>query len=266
MNTTELTVTEEMALVADALPDDIDLTVAGEENLQPGDLGMPPRLRISQPNRPVDGTNPGDIVNTLTGAVCSQVEFVPMVFLPTTRVMWPATFNADNQPVCVSDDNRSPTDDLTRVTNPQRGPCAECPYSQFGEDGTPPVCKAQRNFLILTLPDLEPAILTMQSTGIASAKQLTSLAKMAGLRKSITMAARQVQDNRGMWYVPAFVMGRKLSVTEIITAAEFRDDLKNLVITADIVVENGHQEPGEDEYVESGEPVPSPLYEEEVPF
>ena len=28
-----------------------DLSVAGEENLREGDIGMPPRLRISQPNR-----------------------------------------------------------------------------------------------------------------------------------------------------------------------------------------------------------------------
>ena len=162
-----------------------------------------------------------------------------MIFLPTTRVLWPQQFSADNQPVCVSDDGEMPLQDSERATQPQVIRCAECNYAQFGGDGTPPQCKAQRNFLVLCLPDYEPAILTMQSTAIGAAKQLTSLAKMCGLRKSIAMAARRVQDNRGSWFVPVFVVGRKLDDGEILVAVDFRNDLRNLVITADVVQESG---------------------------
>ena len=229
---------EEQALAALA---NLDLNVAGEENLQSGDLGMPPRLRLSQQNRPIEGTTPGQIVNTLTGAVYDSVEFVPMVFLPTTRVMWPEAFNADNQPVCVSDDGQRPLKDMARVTDPRSGPCQECLYAQFCEDGTPPICKAQRNFLALIVSgqDYEPVILTMQSTAIAAAKQLTSLAKMAGLRKSIVMGTKRIDSDKGTWFVPVFVMGSKLSTQQVLTAVDFRDDLKNLVISAEVVAENG---------------------------
>jgi len=235
------------------LPADLDLSVAGEENLERGDIGMPPRLRISQQNRPIENTQPGQIVNTLTGGVFDAVEFVPMVFLPTTRVMWPQTFSADNQPVCVSDDGKYPLNDLNRATEPQSGPCAQCPYGQFGEDSTPPACKAQRNFLLLGLPDYEPVILTLSSTGIAAAKQLTALAKMAGLRKTITMTTRQVNSDKGTWFAPVFIVGRKLATEETLMAVEFRNDLQNLIITADV---EGNGSSAESAPIEDDEPVP----------
>jgi len=261
---TELTVVEEQGSEI-ALPPDFDDRVAGEENLRQGDTGMPPRLRISSQNRPIEGTEPGDIVNTLTGAVSRTIEFIPMVFLPTTRVMWPATFDANNTPVCVSDDGTNPLDDQNRATNPQEGPCSMCSYSQFGGDGTPPVCKAQRNFLVLTLPDYEPAIITLSSTGIAVAKQLTALARMTGIRKAIVMATRQVSSDKGTWWAPQFVVGSKLANDEVLMAAEFRNGLKNLIITADIVQENGASEPAGNVVNGTAAPV---MYDpdEEMPF
>jgi len=261
--TTEVMVREEQSTDI-VLPDDLDLSVAGEENLKTGDVGMPPRLRISSQNKPIEGTSPGDIVNTLTGAIYDKVEFVPMVFLPTTRVMWPPNFDAGNIPLCVSDDGEYPLQDTTRATLPLLGPCSTCEFSQFGEDGTPPACKNQRNFLVLALvEDREPAIITLQSTGIAAAKQLTALAKMAGLRKSIIMATRLVSGDKGTWWMPVFVIGRKLAAGEIMTAVDFRDELKNLVITADLVDTNGATPA-------SGDDGPAPvLYDDEldeVPF
>ena len=235
--TTEVTVREEQYTDI-MLPPDFDDGVAGEENLRPGDVGMPPRLRISQQNRPIEGTNPGEIVNTLTGEKYSAVEFVPMMFLPTTRVMWPEQFSADNTPLCVSDDGEHPLQDMNRATTPQAGSCAQCPYSQFTDDG-PPACKSQRNFLVLTLPDYEPAIVTMQSTAIATAKQLTALAKMARLRKTILMTTRLVDGDKGTWFVPVVVIGHKLDNADVLLAAEFRNELKNLVITADVEDMNG---------------------------
>ena len=241
MSEQALTVVEEQSGEL-ALPQDFDDRVAGEDNLQPGDTGMPPRLRISSQNRPIEGTQPGDIVNTLTGAVSRSVEFVPMVFLPTTRVMWPATFDANNVPMCVSDDGVNPLNDQNRATNPQNGPCAACPYSKFSDDGTPPTCKAQRNFLVLTL-DYEPAIITLSSTGIAAAKQLTAMARMTGIRKAIVIATRQVTSDKGTWWAPQFVVGRKLGNDEMMLAADFRNGLKNLIVTADTVQENGTSAP-----------------------
>ena len=247
MSETELTVYEEQSGEI-MLPDDLDLNVAGQENLEDGDVGMPPRLRVSSQNRPIENTSPGQIVNTLTGAIYDAVDFVPMVFLISTRAKWPLDFNADNIPLCVSDDGEYPVQDMNRVSDPMTGPCAMCPDAQFGPNGEAPRCKKQRNFLVSILPDHEPAIITLSSTGIAPAKHLTALAKMTGIRKAVTMATKLVSNDKGNWWLPVFVQGRKLANNEILTAIELRDGLKNLVeenLTADLERENGSAPTGD---------------------
>lgn len=259
-NEKALTVTEEKSLLAQL--DGLDLEPAGQENLEAGDTGMPPRLRISQRNRPVeigDGeAAPGSIVNTLTGEVYDFVEIVPIVFLPRTRVMWPETFSADNAPMCLSDDGRDPShaSDIRKMTNPQAGPCEECPWSKF-DDNNPPRCKMQRNFLVWLVEQEEAAIITMQSTALKSARQLTALARTQGLKRSIVFSTREVKSDLGRWHVPAFTKGRRLTIEEILLLVEVRDGLKNLVVVADTSPEMRENE----------EPVQSPDdSNEDMPF
>lgn len=226
---------QELATLAPA-----DLLPGGMENLEPGDTGMPPRLRISQRNRPIDTGNgeapAGSIVNTLTGEIFeSGVEIVPMVFFPTTRVMWPPTFSADNDPMCLSDDGERPYVGVGRkVTDPQPGPCSECAYAQFSDNGTPPACKRQRNFLVLLVDSMEPAILTLSSTALKAARTLTTLARTQGLRKSVMFTAQEMDNDKGRWHVPAFTAGNKLDAQTILTVIEQRNELANLAITADV--------------------------------
>lgn len=232
----ELTIYDEKELqLLNSLGD--ELRVGGEENLDPGDIGMPPRLRISQPNRPIEvageETAPGVIVNTITGEYWSQVSIVPIMFLQKTRVMWPTEYNADNSPECLSDDGKHPTINGNRdVTNPQPGPCETCPMSQFVE-GTKPRCQLQRNFLVWLVESNEPAILTMQSTGLKEARKLTSLAKMQGLKKSIILSTLKVKDDRGSWFVPVFSRGEQLPVSTILELVNAKSELENLVVQAD---------------------------------
>ena len=227
-----------------------DLTVAGAENLQPGDIGMPPRLRISQDNRPImvgdDKVEAGSIVNTLTGEVFpDSVEIVPVMFLPRTRVCWPETFSADNQPLCASDDGEYPaaSTDARALLEPHSGLCTACEDARFNDDGTPPRCKLQRNFLVWLVEQKEPAILTFQSTALAAARKLTMLARTQGLQKTICFTTQSVVDNRGNWRVPVFVKGRKLALEELTGLVEVREELRNLVVSADLV----QDEPSEDE-------------------
>ena len=227
-----------------------ELRVGGEENLDVGDIGMPPRLRISQPNRPIEvggkEIDPGIIVNTMTGEHWSDVEIVPIMFLAKTRVMWPESYNADNAPECLSDDGNMPVASNGRkVTDPQPGPCATCPLSQFGGNGEKPHCSMQRNFLIWLVASAEPAILTMQSTALKEARKLTSLAKMQGLKKSIRFTTVKCKDARGSWHVPAFSRGESLPILEILRLVEAKKELANLVIaadTADEMTERGSKE------------------------
>lgn len=233
---------------------DADLTVAGEENLRDGDIGMPPRLRISQPNRPIevgdDDASPGSIVNTLTGEIYQNgLEIIPLVFLPRTRVMWPPGFSTENDPLCASDNGempRAPTAERV-LRDPQQGPCNICMYARFNEDnGSAPPCKLQRNFLVMVLNGdrPEPAILTLQSTNIAPARQLTTLAKTQGLRKSVRFVTQETKTEKGCWFTAAFASGRKLTARELVSLVEAKNELKNLIITADVAeeaYENGHQ-------------------------
>jgi hypothetical protein len=219
------------------------LGVAGEQNLEQGDVGMPPRLRISQPNRPIKvGDDPvpaGAFVNSVTNEVYHDgLEIVPLVFLPRTRVKWPERFSADNDPECASDDGKTPSlsSDMRKLNAPMSGPCADCPSAKFSEDSTPPSCKVQRNFLVWLLDSSEPAILTMQSTALSSARALTTLAKTQGLTKSVMLITQKQSDNRGEWYIPATARGRKLEAHELLAVAEARNELENLVITADVEV------------------------------
>ena len=238
--TQELTIAEQQAIQVqiEALG---GLAVAGDENLEQGDVGMPPRLRISQPNRPIKigdaDASAGAFVNTVTNEVFSDgIEIVPLVFLPKTRVMWPAQFNADNDPLCASDNGQDPatSGDQRKLTNPQRGPCVQCPSSKFSASGDKPACMAQRNFLVWLVEGSEPAILTMQSTALSSARSLTTLAKTQGLTKTVMLITQKQEDGRGTWYVPAVTRGRRLEGASLLSVLEARNELRNLVISADV--------------------------------
>ena len=241
-----------------AVLDGLDLSIGGDENLEIGDVGMPPRLRISQPNKPIEvggeKTEPGVIVNTITGAAAESVEIVPIMFLKRTRVAWPERYSADNDPLCVSDDGVMPTINGNRtVTDPQPGPCAECPMSQF-INGEKPRCNMQRNILVYVLETDEPAILTMQKTGLKEARKLTALAKMQGIKKAIVFDTSFIENDQGSWYLPTFSRGRALKLEEILPIVEAKNELANLIIQADV-----------EDFVES-EPVVVAMEEDEIPF
>ena len=282
---TELTVFDEEQALAEYLASQ-DLTIAGQENLEREDLGLPPRLRISSQNRPIligeAEAAPGMIVNTLTGTMYDRLEIVLLAFLPRTRVLFPAIFATDNKPLCASDDGKLPAENRAgrELEDRRAGPCAECPDGQFGaaEDGgrLAPRCKLQRTFLVYVRESEEPALLTLQSTGIPEARKLTTLAKSQGLAKSIVFATRRETDPRGTWYIPVFAAGTKLNLNELRRVVELRTALKDLTkgIGADIsadMAENGKPtETLDEELAREREQVgyddPAGYDDDEVPF
>ena len=267
--TTALAVVEqeaEQALAALLAQNSGALLPAGIDRLEPGDTGMPPRLRISQPNRPIkigdDTVEAGLIVNTLTGQTWTALDIVVLVFLDKTRVMWPTAFSADNDPVCLSNDGKRPAEasDMRKMTQPQAGPCATCPSAKFGENNKAPACKMQRNFLVWMVEEGEPAILTMQSTALEPARNLTTLSRTKGFKASITFVTRLVDDTRGSWVVPAFTTDakeNKLKASEQIAIHNACAELANLVVGADVEV-------AQDEGEAFTEPSTEP--KEEIPF
>lgn len=248
---------EEQEILVQFSPE--DLMPAGLENLKPGDTGMPPRLVISQPNRPIAIPNvdtAGKIVNTVTGEVYDSLQIVVLMFMNDTRVMWPLAFSADNVPECISDNGETPTiNEYRKVTNPQYGErCLSCQFSQFGEKSEKPRCSIQRNFLMWIVDAAEPAIFTAQSTGLKSVRQLTTLARTKGLMTSIVITTREVKEARGNWFVPVFAAGDRLNAATIAEVVTAKNELQNLVAAAATEIRNG-----EDDDVTGYDP-------EEVPF
>jgi len=270
-DSTALVVTSEEVRALLAQLDGLDLFPAGQENLEAGDTGMPPRLRISQRNRPIqigDSEVPaGRIVNVLTGEAYDHLEIVVVVFLPRTRVLWPDAFSADNSPVCLSDNGKTPLRNggARGATNPRRGPCETCKESEFC-DGVAPACKLQRNFLVYMPETKEPAILTLSSTALKAARHLTQLAKTTGLKRAVIMTTQDKDSDQGRWHVPAFTKGRKLDVPEILGLVEVRNELQNLVVKADLQQDENNEDAGgfgEGPIIESP---PEPEWDDEIAF
>jgi len=240
-----------------ALLNSLDLTPEGVENLKDGDVGMPARLRVSSQNRPMQindqPVTPGLWVNTLTGHIYEQdLHIVVLMYMLDTRVMWPEKFDSENSPVCKSNNGAMP--DGENATAPLPGPCNTCPMGQF-VNGEKPQCTRQRNFLVWVIETQEPAILTMQSTSLKSARTLTALAQRTGLRKSIFVSTITQSDSRGTWVVPTFIQGDPIVGKEILQLAQLKNELKNLVVSADI-----------GEYPEDSNPQPIEIEADEVPF
>lgn len=239
----------------------LDLMPEGMEDLDQGDFGLPPRLRISQPNRPIEVNGeeiaPGLIVNTMTGDSWDMVQIVPLVFMPNTRVMWPETFNTDSKPECASDDGKMPNMSRVDLTNMQDGPCRTCPMAEF-VNGQKPRCSNQRNILVWIVNTNEPAILTMQSTALKEARQLTSLVKMTGIKRSIQMTTYKIKDPKGTWVIPQFSRGEPLPFDQIKALVEVKKELANLVITAD----TGEAPPPSDNGFTSGHVIET----DDIPF
>lgn len=246
----------------------LDMRPGGSDDLTAADLALPPRMRVSQPNRPITLANgedapPGTFVNTFTGEVLgTTVETVLLAFLDDTRVMWPLKFSTDNDPECASDDAARPSapTDFRPLTNPQVGPCASCPFAAWGDEESPR-CKFQRNFLLWLTESEEPAILTVQSTALKPAKTLSTLGVRAKMRQTVYVSAMEMKDDRGNWYVPVYTKGRRLDARTALFLHGEKDALKDIVIRADADAIDG-----EYSVVDTAPSVTEEHAEEEMPF
>lgn len=257
MTENALTITEEQALARLA---QLDLSKpGGYKNVKREDIGRAPRIRISAENRPLTVGEieipRGHFANTMTGQDYGpEVEFVFLRFGNDTRVMWPLQYNADNDPLCASDDGITPSVGTPQrpLTSPQSGPCAQCPSAQFGQNGEAPRCKRQRNFLFWLVETQEPVLFTVQSTGLTPAQTLTNLALQAKYQTTIYANTVKMKNARGVWFVAEYRKGRPIKATLSLELYELQKSLATLDIIADLEaagVVNGDES-------SDGEPVP----------
>jgi hypothetical protein len=286
----KLTVTEQKAL-QEQLETLGPLTVdqGWQDNLRPEDTARPPRLRISQRNRPVkldDGTptDAGSIVNVELGVVYpSGLEMFPLRELPNTRVMWPEEYDANNEPLCASDDGLTPTQsDRRRLTNQQAGPCSQgnkdvCPFALWNEnlqtgDRDAPRCTRQRNFLVVVIEDdsLEPVILTMQRTSMKASQKLTTYMRRLNPKapKSIVLTTVERDNGSRQWIEYACSRGRTLDLKEQVEIRALQVEFETMYQEGRLVVEfdDGLPDNGGNADLNGGAPGENPQDQGNIPF
>jgi hypothetical protein len=198
--------------------------VPGMENVQPGELRIP-RLQLVQAQSRMDGKegHEGEWFNSVTG------EFIPnpeLLIIGTAkgRVMFPAEYNAENKPLCGSDDGQAPRPEYVGAIVKTVGKdaagdpevrsatipslCAKCPLGLWGEDDTPPACNEVSTFAAVG-EDGMGALFQLRSTGMKNVPSLKTLIAANGVRRAIRLGAVKETNDSGTYAIATFTPGRK---------------------------------------------------------
>jgi hypothetical protein len=108
----------------------------GTEDIQPSF----PILKIVQPTSSMEGASKhgGEFYRTDTGEFYPTVEVVPLIQRETRAYFE----EGHDNPSCMSPDAKAPLPNQPLwAEGEQPTACADCPFSQWGEDNTPPPCK-----------------------------------------------------------------------------------------------------------------------------
>lgn len=197
---TELTVSEPQRLApADFIP------VAGAENLNPDDFSLP-MLKLVQPQTTIEGAekHPGQYAKTDTGEFFDQPRAL-VIGIQKTRVLFPAGYEAGNEPLCRSDDAVGPRPEyINAIVNEEVIPplCANCEFSRWVGDQRPPCQLAENWALILDSGDI--AILRLGGTSARTSSTLKNImrANVAGKRPTyVQFGSLFKRTDKGQFYV-----------------------------------------------------------------
>ena len=198
--------------------------VPGMENVQPSELRIP-RLQLVQAVSRIDGKegHEGEWFNSVTG------EFIPnpeLLIIGTAkgRVMFPAEYNAENKPLCGSDDSLAPRAEyvgaIVKIIGQDAAGdpvvkstiipslCAQCPLGAWGEDGVPPVCNEVATFAAVGEDGLG-ALFQLRSSGMKNVPSLKTLIASGGIRRSIRLGAVKETNDSGTYAIATFTPGKK---------------------------------------------------------
>ncbi|MHC4621924.1 MAG: hypothetical protein ACYTEQ_29650 [Planctomycetota bacterium] len=222
------------------------LDMWGGENIEEGDTGQPPRLKIRQPTTDADDVPEGHFYNTLTGEHWEALEVVPVLPLGPTYIEYYRPFERGQSPFCASNDGVMPREstDQRPLLDRKPGPCASCPQASWNGDEKP-LCTRQRNFMLMIRETGEVLHLTWERSANKSAKQLTALMKSVGIRKSIFLTLKHTVNEKGKFYVPMASGGKKLDTKELLNVIEARAEVDRLVKSGaiQIVAEEDYDTP-----------------------
>ena len=238
------------------------IDVSGSEQLGREDVAMP-RVRVRQPTSqfgaPVDA---GKLYNNLTESFTSTVKAV-VLRVSKGRVMWAATFGQDAEPLCASDDAKMP-----RVADGyQAGPCATCPFAQWGADKTPPACSLVYTYLASNVDDEDmPFLLSAMRTSAKSAKKLNSLLKMYGLSRRVLIGTELVKGDQGQWYELRFAANGALTRDEQVRYADIMRNMAEVSMNVDTEQTAGAADLGPDDRFPNADDLTNEAQPDGLPF
>lgn len=180
-------------------------TVPGIEGFGRDEMVIP-RLRLVQAQSGFSD-NAGTIHNNMTGIAKDTITII-VIGAKKGRVKWPKDYKRDQEPDCASDDGVRAREGLAGVEQDRQTPtaeCARCIYSQWSTEDSgkriPPPCSMVLNFLVVDVEDDLPSLISFKRTSMAAGKQLVTLVKSFGFKRTFLLSAVQEQGDTGKYYV-----------------------------------------------------------------
>jgi hypothetical protein len=190
-----------------------------------------PRLSIVQPTTPDAAPEQIGKLRTNMGEVWESATFI-VLRQSRSRVLFPTTYNRNNEPLCRSHNGIVPANDIEGAT-PMHSSCEVdpanpkkflCQYANWGMEkgkAVPPRCSEVYNLLLLERASYQPMWWSAKNTSfgpviallnsiarLKTTKQRTSqdrLAREIGLWSFATeMTVNRVINDSGTFYVPKF--------------------------------------------------------------
>lgn len=197
-----------------------------------------PRLRLVQAQSGFSD-DAGKIHNSLTGAAKDQLTIM-VIGAKKGRVKWPpGEFNREMKVQCASDDGLHAREGLAgaEADGTPTMDCARCVYAQWSDsdDGkrVPPPCSAVLNFLVVDIADDLPSLVSFKRTSMAAGKQLVTLVKSFGFRRTFILSTAPEQGPRGKYHVFQVAAGEAVVPERLAHYVQLAEQFREQTITTD---------------------------------
>lgn len=234
---TAVAVIEPQTTAIAELMDQIEFAPDGAEDLQ---VAFPSIKLVQGTTRGISGSSKhiGEFYHEDTGVYEDALEVIPL-YMQTQRAIFekeaesPGCMSVDgvaplpNQPLWQKNSATFNIGEVSMEDRYQPRLCAECPFSQFGDDGTPPLC-GETILMMVQRDDDSFARLRIGRTGLKPVRDAARKLQFKGRRLPIFTS---------MWTFKSFekeAPGRKWNQLEVSTAPLANEDIVrvNAIATA----------------------------------
>jgi len=177
-----------------------------------------PRLIVSQDQHKLPAEQTGKLYCDVTGDASEKMTMA-IIKLTKSRILFPATYKKDNEPLCRSHNFTHPADDIDGA-KAMCTDCESCEYSKWSADA-PPRCQECWNLLVVDLESYMPMWFTVKSKSLKPTRKIVSALKMrTGAKRipvwgiSFDVRVEVSPGDSGDSYIPVFSGLAELSADE----------------------------------------------------